>query len=260
MRHQLSPGRGGPDHGAVTVETAVVTPALILLLAVLLAAAAAGMTTVRFEEAARASARAAARGDDSATVVHTAHEIAGHAASIQISTAANRVTVAVSGPAPGVLGHGATGGCTRTRRPPWTSTEAIMTAPERAAALGGSAQDPDAGSGTVHGVTLAVMLCFLLIAVLLVAQAAILTHRAAKAADLAALAAADVARGLSPGVPCDMAARVATENGAQLEECSLVAPENTTVDVIAVVALPQPLTALGPATGLTRAGPPPDEP
>ncbi|GEC99016.1 hypothetical protein KVA01_11710 [Kocuria varians] len=126
--------------------------------------------------------------------------------------------------------------------------------------LGESAQDPDAGSGTVHGMTLAVVLCFLLVAVLLVAQAAILTHRAAKAADLAALAAADVARGLNPGVPCDVAARVATENGARIEECSPVAPENTTVDVTAVVELPAPLTVLGPATGLSRAGPPPDDP
>lgn len=76
MRHQPLQGRDDPDHGAVTVETAVVMPALILLLAVLLAA-----------------------------VEHTAREIAGDAASVQVYAAANRVTVAVSGPAPGVLGQ-----------------------------------------------------------------------------------------------------------------------------------------------------------
>lgn len=130
----------------------------------------------------------------------------------------------------------------------------------RSAARGPRPGDPDAGSGTVHGMTIAGALCFLLIALLLVAQAGILTHRAAKAADLSALAAADVARGLSPGIPCDVAARVAEENGAQLGECSVVAPENTSVDVTATIELPQPLPGLGPATGVSRAGPPAGEP
>ena len=96
--------------------------------------------------------------------------------------------------------------------------------------------DRDEGSGTVHGLTLAAVLCTLLIALLLVAQAGIATHRAAKAADLAALAAADVARGLSPGIPCETAQAVARENGADAVECEVVAPENTTVDVTATTA------------------------
>lgn len=95
----------GPDHGAVTVETAVIMPALILLLAVLLAAAAAGTTTVRFEEAARASARAAARGEDTAAVEGAARSVAGNDAAVQVFAGGNRVTVSVSGPAPGVLGQ-----------------------------------------------------------------------------------------------------------------------------------------------------------
>lgn len=118
----------------------------------------------------------------------------------------------------------------------------------------------DEGSGTVHGLTLAAVLCTLLIALLLVAQAGIATHRAAKAADLAALAAADVARGLSPGAPCDVAGAVARENGADAVECAVVAPENTSVDVTATIDLPSPLTPLGPARGVSRAGPPPGEP
>ena len=121
-------------------------------------------------------------------------------------------------------------------------------------------EDRDEGSGTVHGLTLAAVLCTLLIALLLVAQAGIATHRAAKAADLAALAAADVARGLSPGIPCETAQAVARENGADAVECAVVAPENTTVDVTATIALPPPLTPLGPARGVSRAGPPPGEP
>ena len=58
----------------------------------------------------------------------------------------------------------------------------------------------------------------------------------------------------------DVAARVAEENGAQLGECSVVAPENTSVDVTATIELPQPLPGLGPATGVSRAGPPAGEP
>lgn len=121
-------------------------------------------------------------------------------------------------------------------------------------------EDRDEGSGTVHGLTLAAVLCTLLIALLLVAQAGIATHRAAKAADLAALAAADVARGLSPGVPCDVAGAVARENGADAVECAVVAPENTSVDVTASIDLPPPLSPFGPARGVSRAGPPPGEP
>ena len=104
-RCRARPDHTDPDRGAVTVETAVIMPALVLLLAVLLAAAAAGMTTVRYEEAARASARAAARGENTAVVERTAREIAGESANVVVGGAAGRVTVAVSGPAPGILGQ-----------------------------------------------------------------------------------------------------------------------------------------------------------
>ena len=104
-RSRARPDHTDPDRGAVTVETAVIMPALVLLLAVLLAAAAAGMTTVRYEEAARASARAAARGENTAVVERTAREIAGESANVVVGGAAGRVTVAVGGPAPGILGQ-----------------------------------------------------------------------------------------------------------------------------------------------------------
>lgn len=101
------PGHGTPDQrerGAVTVETAVIMPALVLLLAVMLAAAAAGMTLVRFEEAARASARAAARGETVAVAQERAREIAGEDSAVTVAAGSDRVTVTVSGPAPGILG------------------------------------------------------------------------------------------------------------------------------------------------------------
>ena len=98
------PGRD-PERGAVTAETAVIMPVLVLLLAVVLAAAAAGMTVIRFEEAARASARAAARGETAAVARQRAHEIAGGNASVRITAGPRRMTVSVSGPAPGILGQ-----------------------------------------------------------------------------------------------------------------------------------------------------------
>ena len=100
---------GHPDTGAVTVETAIIMPGLVLLLAVLLAAAAAGMTTVRYEEAARASARAAARGETSEVVERTAREIAGDTAVVQVSAAGDRVTVAVSASAGTAIGWARSG-------------------------------------------------------------------------------------------------------------------------------------------------------
>ena len=87
------------------METAVIMPALVLLLAVMLAAAAAGMTLVRFEEAARASARAAARGETVAVAQDRAREIAGDDSTVTVATGSDRVNVTVSGPAPGVLGQ-----------------------------------------------------------------------------------------------------------------------------------------------------------
>ena len=108
-RHRPAhPPRPDADRGAVTVETAVIMPALVLLLSVLLAAAAAGMTSLRFEEAARASARAAARGERSAVVESTAREIAGDGASVAVGAAGDRVTVTITGPAPGILGQWST--------------------------------------------------------------------------------------------------------------------------------------------------------
>ncbi|KUG62258.1 MULTISPECIES: TadE family type IV pilus minor pilin [Kocuria] len=93
-----------PDRGAVTAETAVLLPAIVLLLAVLLAAAAAGMTLIRYEEAARASARAAARGESAAVVRATALRVAGEDAAVRLGGSAGTATVTVTGPAPGVLG------------------------------------------------------------------------------------------------------------------------------------------------------------
>ncbi|NHU84635.1 flp pilus-assembly TadE/G-like family protein [Kocuria sp. JC486] len=118
----------------------------------------------------------------------------------------------------------------------------------------------DHGAGTVFGLIIVLVAIFLLGGVLLVGQAGVLKHRAGNAADLAALAAADTARGLVPGDPCDAARRVAEENGAELLECSLVEPDLTTVDVTVGIDLPGVLSPLGQAKNVSRAGPPEDSP
>lgn len=77
------------------------------------------------------------------------------------------------------------------------------------------------GSGSVLAV--AVLAGLLCLGALLFPLAALLLaqQRCAAAADLAALAAADVAAGLSPGVPCEAAASVAAANGSVLARCEV---------------------------------------
>jgi secretion/DNA translocation related TadE-like protein len=69
------------------------------------------------------------------------------------------------------------------------------------------------------------------------------------AADAAALAAADTASGLLPGVPCDTAARAAEMNGAHLAGCAIDG-------LIATVSVSRPagLITIG---SRARAGPAP---
>ncbi|WP_144791175.1 Rv3654c family TadE-like protein [Kocuria palustris] len=119
---------------------------------------------------------------------------------------------------------------------------------------------PDRGAGTVLGLILALVAVFLITAALGVGQAAILTHRAGNAADLSALAAADTARGLRIGEPCEVAAELARLNGAQLTDCAIVGPDATTADVSVGVDLPSALAVLGQAHGRSRAGAPEDSP
>lgn len=71
------------------------------------------------------------------------------------------------------------------------------------------------------------------------------------AADAAALAAADTASGLLPGIPCELAATVATANGAVVTVCSLDG-------LIARVEVTRRFRGID-LSALARAGPPPDE-
>lgn len=106
----------------------------------------------------------------------------------------------------------------------------------------------DQGSATVWGVVVATVLVAVFGGVLLLGQAVVARHRAAAAADLAALAAAATwAHG--PEAACATAIRVATEQGARVTGC-LVSGE------VAEVRARAPTGPFAPELN-SRAGPPP---
>ena len=105
------------------------------------------------------------------------------------------------------------------------------------------------GSGSLLAValiagTLALTMLFVPLYIALVAK-----QRVAGAADAAALAAADVAIGIVPGVPCEQASVVARANGAALSGCRQDG---------AIVTVRASMIVLGlPVAALATAGPAP---
>ena len=95
---------GWTCRGAVTAEFAVALPAVLLLLALLLAGSAAGVTQLRLEEAARAGARALARGEDAAAVDAIVRRLAGNTASSAVASGGGWLSVTVSARVPGAVG------------------------------------------------------------------------------------------------------------------------------------------------------------
>lgn len=95
-RHRAS------EQGSVTAELAVTLPALTAILALLLLGAVVGVTQLQLEEAARAGARAAARGETAVSIVSTAQRVAGPSAEVDVSREGQwwrvRVTGQVQGP------------------------------------------------------------------------------------------------------------------------------------------------------------------
>ncbi|MBG6084161.1 Rv3654c family TadE-like protein [Zhihengliuella flava] len=116
----------------------------------------------------------------------------------------------------------------------------------------------DAGGGTALGLALTAVLVLAAVSVLGVSHAAVVHQRTTTAADLAALAAADAARGLASGEPCAVAAAVAKWHGADLSEClqrGQIVDVTTSIPWAANLPL---LDAAGLAAHVTaRAGPPP---
>ncbi|WP_251039926.1 TadE family type IV pilus minor pilin [Arthrobacter sp. ISL-72] len=98
------PGGSGKDRGAVTAEFAVALPAVLLLLALLLAGSAAGITQLRLEEAARAGARALARGEDAGAVDGIVRQLAGASASSSVVAEGEWLSVTVFARVSGPVG------------------------------------------------------------------------------------------------------------------------------------------------------------
>lgn len=117
-------------------------------------------------------------------------------------------------------------------------------------------EDAERGSNTVTSLGLVCVLLVLGLTMAGLVGVVSANHRAATAADLAALAGADAARGLSSGQPCTIAAAVAGRNGASLAGCALPSELSGTVDVRVTIPIEGPFAFLGSAEGLSRAGPP----
>jgi Flp pilus assembly protein TadG len=108
----------------VTAEFAVALPAVLLLLAMLLAGAAGGVTQLRLEEAARAGARALARGEDPAAVAGIARALAGASATASVTADGEWLSVTVADRVGGPLGATV----------PWTLTAKATARSEKPAA------------------------------------------------------------------------------------------------------------------------------
>lgn len=95
---------GSTERGAITAEVAVVLPALVALLALLLGTAHVGVSQLRLDEAARAGAREAMRGESTASIEATVERLAGREASLRVGGDAGwrtvEVSTTVSGPFP----------------------------------------------------------------------------------------------------------------------------------------------------------------
>ncbi|MFF8769712.1 TadE family type IV pilus minor pilin [Kitasatospora sp. NPDC015120] len=100
-RRQQRRGGGRGDGGFVTAETAVALPALVLLGVLLVWAVLAAAAQLRCVDAARAGARAAARGEPDAAGVARAAAPAGAAVLVDLAPDTVRVTVDAPYGAPG---------------------------------------------------------------------------------------------------------------------------------------------------------------
>ena len=108
------------------------------------------------------------------------------------------------------------------------------------------------GAGTILAV--GVVASVLSLAILLLPLFTVLSARAraAGAADAAALAAADIAVGILPGIPCVAAASVAAANGAELTDCQPDGAVLTVRVTVSVLGFSVPVVATAGPPG-TRA-------
>lgn len=107
VRRRRTVGRDGEcrgDRGMVTAELAATIPALIFVLLVAVNAVMIGINQVRCVDAARAAARAAARGDSAPAVQRAGTRAGPTGATVLVTAGGEEVTVTVSAPVPGSFG------------------------------------------------------------------------------------------------------------------------------------------------------------
>ena len=214
-------------------------PAVGVLLGAVVAVVQAGVAQVEVVDAARTGARAAARGDDLGHVRAVAGDAAsggqggghGGGAVVSVSTSDAWVRVSVSRRVRLVLRHG-----------PAVRVSATASALR------------ETGSATLLVVAVALATVVLAGLVAGLSAVAVARHRAEAAADLGALAAADVLAGRAPGPPCAAAARVVRAGGAVLAGCGA----QGRVARVEVTVRPGGATGrLGHVAARARAGPSP---
>lgn len=214
-----------------TAELAVAMPAVVVALTAVLSIGQAVLAQVSCVDSARAGARAAARGEPAAVVAELARGGQLDAA-VTLQRHGSLVTVSVSRRLALLLDRGP-----------------VVRVGSRAVAQVESSGE--AGSVTV------LLLAVCLVGVLLatagagVGSAVVARHRAQAAADLGALAAADVLVGRAAGQPCAAAVLTARHNGARVTSCQVT---GTDVLVRTSVSPRGPIAALGHAVAVARAG------
>jgi len=95
---RASPSGRARQRGAVTAEIAAALPALMLVVVAAIWAVALGLAQLRCADAAREAARAAARGEPTATVRDVAHAVAPAGAAMRIAEQDGLVTVECTAP------------------------------------------------------------------------------------------------------------------------------------------------------------------
>ena len=106
----------------------------------------------------------------------------------------------------------------------------------------------DCGAGSVVALGTVAALALAITTLLPFTLVTPVKHRVKDAADAAALAAADVAAGLVPGLPCELAAAVVEANGASLAGCRVDGQTATVTAGAAVLGLRLTATSTaGPA-------------
>jgi secretion/DNA translocation related TadE-like protein len=224
------------DRGTATAELAVALPAVGVLLASVAAVAQAGIAQVQVVDAARAGARAAARGDDLDRVRAVAAEAVTartrrETASVRVVSGGGVVRVLVSRRVRLVLARG-----------PAVRVSATAVAQR------------ETGSATVLVLAVVVLALFLATVAGGVGAVAVARSRAASAADLGALAAADVLAGRAAGSPCAAAVRIVRAAGAVPSGCR---SSGRIAEVVVTLRPTGPMGRFGVTRARARAGPAP---